>query len=49
MHLDEACGQVQPPDLYAPDIPDECPWCEAELEQLDFYGCCPECGGRVEP
>ena len=48
-YLDEACGRVQPPDLYAPDIPEKCPWCGADLEQLNAYGECPECEQRIEP
>lgn len=46
--LDEACGRVQPPDLYAPAIPEECPHCQVWLEELDDAGCCPECGGQIE-
>lgn len=47
--LDEMCGKTEPPELYAPDIPDFCPWCDAELDELDGFGCCPECGGEIEP
>lgn len=47
--LDEACDWVNPPDLFAPDIPDECPHCGADLFQLDADGCCEACGERVEP
>lgn len=42
-------GYLQPPDLFAPDIPDQCPDCEAQLQHLDEHGCCPECGQPVEP
>jgi hypothetical protein len=49
MYLDEACGKVQPPDLYAPDIPENCPACGEWLEELDEFGNCPYCGQRVEP
>jgi len=49
VYLDEACGKVQPPDLYAPDPPDECPYCQADLFELDLNGCCPECGEMLEP
>jgi hypothetical protein len=48
-YLDEACGKTEPPDLYAPDIPDECWNCGAEIERLDPDGCCEACGERVEP
>lgn len=48
-YLDAAYGKVDPPDLYAPDIPEECPGCQCWLDQLDENGCCPECGERLEP
>lgn len=48
-YLDEACGKTDPPDLYAPDIPDLCPWCGHELEELTSLGLCPACEGEVEP
>lgn len=47
-YLDEACDRVQPPDLYAPDIPEDCPCCSADLE-LDEFGQCKACGERIEP
>lgn len=47
--LDEACDRVNPPDLFAPDIPDECWGCQCVLTELDEAGCCPECGERIEP
>lgn len=49
MWLDEAWGKVQPPDLWAPDIPDSCPDCGVDLFVLDADGTCPTCGEMVEP
>lgn len=47
--LDEACGKTEPPDLYAPDIPEECWGCQCRLYELTEDGCCPECGEEIEP
>jgi len=47
-YLDAAAGKTEPPDLYE-DIPTLCSWCEERLEELDDDGCCPACGGRIEP
>lgn len=49
MYLDEACGRINPPDVWAPAIPDECLSCGAAIYQLDADGCCESCGERVEP
>lgn len=48
-HLDEACGKTQPPDVFAPDIPEDCPDCGLWLEVLEADGTCPHCGAMVEP
>lgn len=48
-YLDQLCGKTEPPDLYAPDIPETCGECGADIDFLDEHGCCPKCGERLEP
>jgi len=39
--------QEQPTPAVAPDAPDACPWCRAELPQRDNLHFCPFCGTDV--
>lgn len=48
-YLDEACGQTESPELYAPDWPTECDECGHPIDDLDAFGCCLNCGVRIEP
>ena len=48
-YLDAAAGKTEPPDLYAPDIPETCSECGADLFVLDADGTCPSCGAQIEP
>lgn len=47
--LDQACGKTQPPDVYAADIPEDCPDCGEWLQVLEADGTCPHCGAQIEP